>query len=296
MAETEKMQQPSPPARKSGRGLVVLLRLIGLVAMGAGWWYLFHKEAALPAHSTSVATQTDVSASDENLTERDSPVATQQTQDAAEPTDTTTAESADSGDKTPDEPVDPIAMQWDAIASAITDAVVNQAYPEALALTIAAEQTPHPADFKAKLVELEGTLRELPEMDHLVMAGLTRAMGQEIFLLHNGKPRRLIVRAVSDNAMSAVAVRATGEVDEKHPITIKASALDPKDKLKWLGDASTASRAMMKCLLHRQSGNTDQAKDYAAKSGPLAGQLIAWIDAAPAEEESAPATEEEPAP
>lgn len=265
---------PSIPSRerdKPSRLPSILGKVLSVLLTAgvlAGCVFLFMREIRPPAPPPLVSVATPVSDTTPRVAEADSLPS-----EASEPAE----EESGVEDETLD--YDPVAAEWNALAHAVTEAVVAGATREAQVLTEQARQARSNPDMDERLLALDSMLTGASEMNNRVVAGLSTMIGQEMELQVKGKARRLILRAVTTDALSASPVDEAGRVRESATLDISMDAVDPAEKLRWIGDAATASVALMKCMLHAQAGNMDQARTYALRCDPITEQLLARIEA-----------------
>jgi hypothetical protein len=77
----------------------------------------------------------------------------------------------------------------------------------------------------------------------------------------------------------ASGIRITGGPPaSSNTVTFRISGLDPIERSRWIGAASTPARSAMKCILYLDGGDYESASAFAANCGPLSDALKTLAD------------------
>ena len=179
-------------------------------------------------------------------------------------------------ERTP-EPVAPVPTVEDTEKNeraAFNDRVVSLLHAgelhKALALVNQEKEYSHSSQFDAEL----GKLREiLGEAGRVPESYVSKNIGKEIPVNDKGRVRRVTVKMLVGDTLTADYTEKIGEAKVVRSVTIPLSKLDPSELLRHVGDENTPGKRLMKYVLYVRKGDLDAARKAASDCGPLSDLL-----------------------
>jgi eukaryotic-like serine/threonine-protein kinase len=140
----------------------------------------------------------------------------------------------------------------------------------ARAVVDSALREPAAAVLAKELLRLKAFTDETTEAAALVTRGLLSKVGQETVLHYEGEDRRVLLQAMSGDKVRGMLIERRPNGVASNALLFAASALDPIERSRWIGPASSPERCAMKFLLYYARGDYRTALHFAGNCGPFA--------------------------
>lgn len=148
----------------------------------------------------------------------------------------------------------------------IADNLMAEKFDKATALVKKAhEATNVEASVKTELETLKKYVAEVSRLNSAVEAALVDNIGGELTLKVGGVSRKVTIRAMIGNNLNVEYL--VNNVPQTATVTV--SGLDPAEKAKLLGKATSQSKNAMKFILFMKAKDYESAKEVVEKCGPL---------------------------
>ncbi|OGV62564.1 MAG: hypothetical protein A2498_15765 [Lentisphaerae bacterium RIFOXYC12_FULL_60_16] len=168
----------------------------------------------------------------------------------------------------------------DNIIAGILPPLLRGEFELAAALIDQELQFPQLPEVDRKLTEMGTLLNEAARAMALIEAEFRSKTGQVVTINNRKQQQQVTIRSVKDGVVDAT-------IDDPLPgggtavrlVQFKIAQLDPEEQARWLGNADTPGKALVKCALFLRARNFPQARQFAASTGPLAPLLLKQVDA-----------------
>jgi hypothetical protein len=182
-------------------------------------------------------------------------------------TDVTTPIAAPADEApTPDHP------ELVALRQQLAAAIVNGDLGSAIAVVRAQRQAPAIYPYQDDLVELGETLAALKRTNTTVADILREHMNEEVVIRVKKRPVRIIPRASAGERLNALVVPGNSN-QPRRSATFNIADLSPLERSRWVGEADTPLKCLMKLYLHLEADDRDGARAFAPGCGDLATAL-----------------------
>jgi len=128
--------------------------------------------------------------------------------------------------------------------------------------------------YRERVRELGQIARAVADTDRVVAEEFLAKVGRDITVRLDNREENLILQAMSGDKVTGIRITG-GAPATSNTVTFMIPHLDPIERSRWIGAASTPERATMKCLLYMGGGDYESAATFAANCGPLADALKA---------------------
>jgi serine/threonine-protein kinase len=131
--------------------------------------------------------------------------------------------------------------------------------------------------YRAQVEDLRRIVHAVADTDRTVAEGFLSKVGRDVTVRVGGREENLLLQAMAGDTVTGTRITG-GPPASSNTVTFKLSSLDPIERSRWVGAASTPERAAMKCILYMNGGDYESASAFAANCGPLSDALKTLAD------------------
>ncbi len=169
--------------------------------------------------------------------------------------------------------VPPTVPAVDATARTVARHILGEDYRSALAAAERALAGARDASTQASLREIRDAAAYLATLNTTLENAFRAHVGQASELNYAGSRVTIEIKSVDGGKVTADIVTGAGSAKSRRTSTFPISRLDPAERARWLGPATSAKLAAAHYVLAMEAGDFTGAKAAAAKAGPLADAL-----------------------
>ena len=104
-------------------------------------------------------------------------------------------------------------------------------------------------------------------MNQTIAESIRNRIGKEVKIYVNGSRHRVMLHAMSGNTVNGSMVHEVNGRTVTNAVLFKISSLDPIERSRWVGPASTPEKCAMKYLLYLERGDHEMALQFAQNCG-----------------------------
>lgn len=168
----------------------------------------------------------------------------------------------------------------------IADRLLQEDFPGALSLIQQALIDPDLSPHKDVVTAIRDMTKAAADIDELVAAAFKARQGERVVIFHNNEFHPFLVREVQGDTVQGVLKHRTSASGMARTVEFRISQLSPIERSRWLGEADSPRKAVMKYVLHMEAGDWKSALEFSAQCGPLSDIFHALAEARMAAESS----------
>jgi hypothetical protein len=166
-----------------------------------------------------------------------------------------------------------------ALKQAVAAGIVSNDLNSAMALVQQQKRRPSLYPYLDALFELENALTAVRNVNTTVADMIRENIDEEVVLNVRGRAVTIVPRASAGERVNAFVVTSQTNRPPRSA-TFKVTDLAPIERARWLGEAGTPSKCLLKLYLHLEADDHESARAFAPGCGLLADALVKQLESA----------------